>query len=248
MNLLLFEKPFESVRLEGADFRAQHLRNVLRVDVGDPVFIGFVGGLRARARVTTLEADGAVCLEVERSETVPPPLPLRLLFGLPRPHTAKRILFDAAGLGVAELHFVQAERSEPSYAQSKLWQADQWRERLRLGAEQAFTTHLPAVRIHNAMEEALEALSGVPCRAVLDNYEGESELGAFLTADAKGAAIAVGPEGGWSDEERGMFRANGWALVHMGPFVMRTEMAGAAAVAVAASRLGLSRNPTHTKL
>ena len=47
MNLMLFDKAFESVRLEGGDPRAQHSRKVLRAEVGALVFLGFVNGPRA---------------------------------------------------------------------------------------------------------------------------------------------------------------------------------------------------------
>ena len=133
MNLMLFDDVFESVRLERTDPRAQHLRKVLRAKIGTLVFLGFVNGARARAKVVAVEADGAFKLEVVGTEPAPAPLPITLLIGLVRPHTAKRILFEAASLGVTGIHFLEAERSEPSYAQSSLWQTDEWRDRIRLG-------------------------------------------------------------------------------------------------------------------
>ena len=95
---------------------------------------------------------------------------LTLLVGLPRPHTAKRILFDAASLGVARLFF-EAERGEPSYAQSSLWTTDAWPERLRLGVEQGFGTHVPEVCMYPDLQSALSALYAIPRRVALDNYE-----------------------------------------------------------------------------
>ena len=59
MNLMLFDDVFESVRLERADPRAQHLRKVLRAKIGTLVFLGFVNGARARAKVVAVEANGA---------------------------------------------------------------------------------------------------------------------------------------------------------------------------------------------
>ena len=62
VNLILFNEPFQQVRLAAADTRAQHIRRVLRAELGTRVFIGFVNGLRARAEVHELAADGAsVC-------------------------------------------------------------------------------------------------------------------------------------------------------------------------------------------
>ena len=82
MNLMLFDDVFESVRLERADPRAQHLRKVLRGKIGTLVFLGFVNGARARAKVVAVEADGAFELEVVDTEPAPAPLPITLLIGL----------------------------------------------------------------------------------------------------------------------------------------------------------------------
>ena len=44
MNLILFDSPFEKIRLEGSDLRAKHIFEVLRARVGTKVFVGFVNG------------------------------------------------------------------------------------------------------------------------------------------------------------------------------------------------------------
>ena len=98
--------------------------------------------------MTSLGEDGSVQLLIVATESAPAPLPIQLLIGLPRPHTAKRILFEMASMGVHALHFYEATRSEPSYAKSCLWSTDEWKERLLLGTEQSFGTHLPEVSMH----------------------------------------------------------------------------------------------------
>ena len=248
MNLMLFDDVFESVRLERADPRAQHLHKVLRAKIGTLVFLGFVNGARARAKVVAVEADGAFELEIVGTEPAPAPLPITLLIGLVRPHTAKRILFEAASLGVAGIHFLEAERSEPSYAQSSLWQTDEWRDRIRLGTEQAFGTHLPQVAMHADLQSAISALYGTDVHVALDNYEAKGVLGAVLPDAGASAVIALGPERGWSREERDVFRKNGWKLAHMGEHVLRAETACVAAVSATATKLGLWTEQTATTL
>jgi 16S rRNA (uracil1498-N3)-methyltransferase len=248
MNLILFEEPFETVRLEGADPRAVHLRKVLRAEFGTLVFIGFVNGPRARAKVVLHEADGSLKLEVVGTESAPAALPITLLIGLPRPHTAKRLLFEAASMGVAGIHFFEAERGEPSYAQSSLWQTDEWRERLRLGAEQAFATHLPQVAMHADLQSAITALHGAEVNVALDNYEAAGALGDVFPASGSSAVLALGPERGWSPYERDVFRRNGWKLAHLGPHVLRAETACVAAVAATATKLGFWGTQTATAL
>ncbi|TVP80156.1 MAG: 16S rRNA (uracil(1498)-N(3))-methyltransferase [Puniceicoccaceae bacterium] len=248
MNLILFDKPFEAIRLGAEDPKAQHLVEVLRVRVGTKVFVGFVHGLRARAEVTLVEADGSVTLRVIATEAPPKPLPIRLLVGLPRPHTAKRILFEAASLGVQDLHFFEAERSEPSYARSRLWTTDEWKERLRLGTEQSFGTYIPEVGMHTDLQSAISFLQSGGAHIALDNYEAEAALPYVLTGEAQSAVLALGPERGWSADERTTFRKNGWKLAHLGAHVLRLETACTAAIAVTSAGLGLYDTQTQTLL
>lgn len=248
MNLILFNKPFESTRLEAADPRAQHLSKVLRARVGTKVFVGFVNGLRARAEVALIEADGAVSLRVIETEPAPAPLRIRLLIGLPRPHTAKRLLFEAASMGVQELHFFEAERGEPSYAQSRLWTTDDWKDRLRRGTEQSFGTHVPEVGMHTDLQSAISFLQGEGSYLALDNYEAAGALPHMLGSGARSAVMALGPERGWSPNERDTFRKNGWKLAHLGAHVLRLETACTAAVAAASACLGFYDTQTSTLL
>ena len=244
MNLILFEEPFESVRLEGSDPRAKHLREVLRVKVGALVFIGFVNGPRARAEVISVDQDGRCELKVIATEAAPGLLPISLLIGLPRPHTARRVLFEAASLGIDAMHFFQTEHSEPSYAKSRLWQTKKWRERILRGTEQAFGTYLPQVELHTDMQSGMAALPVSSAKFALDNYEASNSLGAVSIDNSAGVVIAIGPERGWSPTERFVFRENHWQLAHLGPNVLRTETACVAAVSVVASKLGLWREQT----
>lgn len=248
MNLILFNEPFEQTRLDADDPRAKHIRKVLRAELGTKVFLGFVNGLRARAEVTGLPEDGSVFLEVVGTESAPKPLPITLLIGLPRPHTAKRILFEAASLGVQRLYFFEAERGEPSYAKSSLWTSDEWQERLRLGVEQSFGTYVPEVATFPDLQTALSMLYEVPLRVALDNYEAVGSLNQTLVDSAEQVVLAFGPERGWSPNERDCLRNNGWKLAHLGPHVLRAETATVAAVSAAAAQLGYWQEQTATEL
>ena len=237
--MILFEKPFESVRLSADDERTQHLHKVLRVELGSLVFIGFVNGPRARAKVVSIDRDGSCELKVIATETAPGLLPITLLIGLPRPHTARRILFEAASMGVSALHFFQAEHSEPSYAKSRLWQTDQWRERIIRGTEQAFGTYLPQVELYPDMSSGLAALPESSMTIALDNYEASHSLGAAPVGESAAVTLAIGPERGWSAAERSTFRENEWSLAHLGPHILRTETACVAAIATLASKMNV---------
>jgi 16S rRNA (uracil1498-N3)-methyltransferase len=48
-------------------------------------------------------------------------------------------------------------------------------------------------------------------------------------------ALLVGPEGGWTAEERDAFRGAGWTPVSLGGLILRAETAALAALAVVRS-------------
>lgn len=236
MNLILFE-PAETVRpLPRSDPRASHLLGVLRRGPGGTFDAGLLNGPRGRG---TLVSVGESALELSFAwGAEPPPLdPLSLVIGLPRPQTARKILQEAAALGVASLHFVLTEKGDRSYAQSTLWQGGEWRRHLIAGAEQAFCTRLPEVTHGRLLPDVAGEGAQSGMRIALDNYEAGRGLAAV--APVAPVTIAIGPERGWSPGERNLLRALGFEIVHLGSRVLRTETACVASVAIIKGGLGL---------
>lgn len=234
MNLLLFNDPFVTRRIAFDSEQGRHLRDVLKVTPGAMVYVGFLGGERALCRVEAVTADDCQ-LRVERTEASPALLPLTLCIALPRPHSARKLLYDAAMMGVGELVFFSAERGEPSYRESRLWQTDEWRERIQVGLEQSFSTLPPKVTHLENLQAAVAFTNDRKC-AVLDNYEATQELTQWLLSVRGDAperwALFIGPERGWTNTERDVMRTQSIPLVHMGSRVMRVESAALAATAV----------------
>lgn len=238
MNLILFESAAAATPLPRQDPRAIHILEVLRRKAGDTLDVGLVNGPRGKATLTAIEP-AALRLEFAWGEPPPPPDPITLLVGLPRPQTARDILRDATALGVEALHFFAAEKSEPSYAQSTLWSSGDWRRHLIDGAQQAFDTRVPAVTHGRTLGDVVAALPTPGTRLALDNYEAPARLGECHVLRDTPVAIAVGPERGWSGAERDWLRAQRFTFAHLGPRVLRVETACTAALAVVRSRLGL---------
>lgn len=237
MNLVLFTPDETVAPLPRTDARARHLLDVLRRGPGEEFDAGLVNGPRGKGRIDAVR-DDALALSFTWGEPPPPPDAIMLLIGLPRPQTARDILRDATTLGIAALHFVATEKSEPSYAQSTLWRDGEWRRHVLAGAEQAFSTQIPEVTATHTLAATLAALPRDATRLALDNYEAPRALNVCHPLNDKPLVLALGPERGWGTRDRAQLRDAGFELVHLGSRVLRLETAVVAALALAKAARG----------
>lgn len=239
MNIILFEPgeiTGERLLLANGDSRAIHIREILRSQPGDVLRAGIIGGPVGDATIESISEKG-IGLAFTWKETPPPPYPIHLLIGLPRPPTARKILTQCTTQGVAAIHFYQSALGEKSYAQSPLWQTNEWRERIIEGASQARTTHLPDIQRHDWLRNAIEAMPADGLRILLDTSANALPITQRLQArqNAQPLCIAIGPERGWTDTERNTLFEQGYDTAHLGERILRVETAAVSITAIATS-------------
>lgn len=237
MNLILFDNDELSRPLKHDDPRARHILTVLRARSGQSFDCGIVDGPIGKGTIRAKTADG-ITLDFNWGETPRPLAQFWLLCGLSRPQTVRKILGEAPTMGATRLAFFPAERGERSYAQSQLWRSGEIRRHLIAAAQQAFCTRLAKVALHATLQETLGQFEEAITRLAFDNYAltSATESPGF---DSTPVVLAIGPERGWSDQEREELRLAGYSLVNLGRRVLRTETACVAALAVAKTKLGL---------
>ncbi|MCC6414650.1 MAG: 16S rRNA (uracil(1498)-N(3))-methyltransferase [Opitutaceae bacterium] len=238
MNLILFQSGESSRQLPLTDARARHLLTVLRRQPGDSFDAGLINGPRGKGTLVALTTTHLE-LAFEWEAPPPPPDPVTLLIGLPRPQTARKILQEAAALGVAALHFVRGDKAEPSYANSTLWSSGEWQRHLEAGAAQAFCTALPTLTHGQTLAQAISALPATATRLALDNYEAPAPLSQCHLLNDTPLVLAFGPERGWSAGERALLRAQQFTFAHLSERVLRLETAVVAALAITKAQRGL---------
>lgn len=230
MNLILLE-PHEAVdraavRLD--DVRARHIRDVLKATPGQSIQIGIVDGPRGVGTVLSLDGT-AVTLHCEL-ESTPPLVPaVDLLLALPRPKVMKRLWAQLAAIGVGRILLVNAARVERQYFDTHVLAPDCYRPLLIEGLQQARDTRLPRVSVHRRLkvliEDELDDLAGGSVRLLADPLARGSIAGTIEAAVAERCLLAVGPEGGWTDFERDLFRAHGFHPVSMRARTLRSDTA-----------------------
>lgn len=228
MNVLLLEpdelRPDGTARL--SDRRAAHVLEVLRAGRGDRIRAGVLGGRLGEAAILSA-APGEVVLRPALDRAPPPPAPVSLLLALPRPKILRRVLQATAAMGVKRLVLLGSYRVERSYFGSPHLAPDALRRELVLGLEQGVDTILPEVLVRRPfkpfVEDELERLFPERTR-LLAHPAGAAPVEA-LAAEERRAALAIGPEGGWTAYEAEELRRRGFHPFSLGPRVLRVDAA-----------------------
>lgn len=202
--------------LELADGDRHHLERVLRLRPGDELTASDGAGQWRRCRFgAPLEPIGAV----ERDEAAQPEI--TVAFALVKGERPEWVVQKLAEVGVDRIVPFTAERSVVQWDDAK---AARSHERLVTVAREA------AMQSRRSWLPALESIS---------TFEAVAGRAGAVLADRGGRpptlrypVVLVGPEGGWSERERGV----GLPVLGLGPNVLRAETA---AVVAGAALCGL---------
>lgn len=234
MNLILLEPPdfVADDRVVLRDRRLAHVRDVHRAVIGDTLRVGRLGGLIGAGTIVAL-GDEHLELEVRLDSEPPPPLPVTLVLAMPRPHSLRKVLQQAAAMGVKRFHLFNCARVEQSYFTAGAARPDGVAEELRLGLEQARDTILPTVAVHpqkfhRFLADVWPTLAADPA----NTFVAHPEPGAAPCprAVAGPVTLVVGPEGGLVPAEVERLRVLA-TPVDLGPRILRVETAVVALLA-----------------
>ena len=211
-----------TLALDGA--QANYLGNVMRLKPGDPVrlfddrageWLATVADAGKREVVVTLGS------RLRARETVPD---LWLLFAPIKKGRIDWLIEKATELGVARLQPVLTQRTVVDRLN-----LDRLRAHAIEAAEQCDRTALPVLE---APIKLGRLLAGWTDRALF--FADEAGGTSFAQAAWPGpAAILIGPEGGFTDEERAAIRALPAAhAISLGPRILRADTAALAAITV----------------
>jgi RsmE family RNA methyltransferase len=234
MNLVLLrdEDWIDLDRVVLRDHRADHLRSLLKLQLGDAVRVGRLGGLRGEGVVREMGADG-VQLEVQLHQAPPPRHRFDVVLALPRPKMLRRILRTVAEFGVANLHLINTARVEKSYWQSPLLRPAKLQEALQAGMERASDTIAPQLHLHKRFrpfveDQLVDLCAGRHCwMAHMDAPRSLADV------PPETAVVMIGPEGGFVPFEVELAERVIAKRVHLGARVLSVDTALPAALAQA---------------
>lgn len=235
MNLILFGPNELSTPLLVNDPRAQHILNVLSVQKNESFDVGQINGPRGKAKLIEIE-NKWLRLSFQWDNEIPQLYPIDLWVSFCRPQTCRKILQECTSLGVGSVTFFDTDKCEPNYKESRLWSTEESERLMVRGAEQAFCTRIPKLRLCSSLEEAIKHASDEDKRFAMDNYESTETLKPAV-GEACPITVALGGERGWSQNERDLLRTNNFILADLGNRVLRTETACVAAISILRSNM-----------
>jgi len=189
------------------------------------------GGL-AEARVTEVTRD-RVRFEVLGRRLLPEPQPrFTVVQALPKGERAEIAVELLTELGADEIVPWAAARSVAVWRGEKAARgAERWRRTALAAAKQSRRGRIPVVA-ELAGSDAVASRIAAADRAVLLHAEADRPLAGIELPATGEVLLVVGPEGGLAPEELAAFIERGARPARLGPEVLRTSTAGAAALAV----------------
>jgi len=204
--------------------RLQHLLKVQRVQVGDSLKAGRLGGLIGQAQILSL-SDKQSELQVTLDQPPPPKLPLTLVLALPRPQMLHRLFGVIAAMGVPHLILLGSSRVEKSFWQSTRLTPEAIRQELLLGLEQARDTVLPQIQIERQFKPFVEDRLPAIVQGSLGLLCHPGDYPPCPRAVTGVVTLAIGPEGGWVSYEVEQLENAGLKTVQLGARILRVETA-----------------------
>ena len=214
----------------------RHAVDVLRLSAGERVRVGDGRGTVAEGEV--LEASSAgLRVRVTARHELPAPAPeMVLVQALPKGDRGPLAVELATELGADRIVPWSASRCIARWQEGRAEKGvARWRAVVRAAGKQSRRPRLPEVTELASTREVCGLIADADLALVL--HEQARRPLTELDVPATGTVVVVvGPEGGLTDGEVTAFRAAGAHAVRLGPEVLRTSTAGAAALAVLSSR------------
>lgn len=231
----------DGASIEADRSQANYLLNVLRLKDGDRilVFNGSDGEWLAEIKATGRKACQIELVEMVREQTAP--TDIQYLFAPLKHARLDYMVQKAVEMGAGALRPVITQHTQSSRINLERMEAN-----VIEAAEQCGVIAVPEVLAPVNLKDLLAGwMKGDPGRRLLFCDEGEqtqnplAELSRLAGTGEQPLAVLIGPEGGFSQEERELLRAQPFVTpIPLGPRILRADTAAVAALTVIQATLG----------
>jgi 16S rRNA (uracil1498-N3)-methyltransferase len=219
-----------TAELTGPD--AEHLVRVLRAEVGQLYELSDNRDLYLAQIEVARKSVVSFCI-LEKLASPAPTVHISLLAALFKFDRFEWLVEKATELGVSLVQPFEATRTEPGLAQASRKRHARWEKIAREASQQSRRVQLPQIELAVRFAKALQMDATV--RLLLDEIADAPPIFHRLPEQRSSSdrvAVLLGPEGGWTDEERAQAVDAGWLPCSLGTTILRAETAGVAASAI----------------
>ncbi len=213
---------------------AQHLSRVLRARAGDQIALFNGDGQEFAATVLTASKREA-SVDIGEAATPQTESPVYTTLGLclSKGDRFNWAIQKATELGVGAIAPLYSERVDFSTPQDRMEKRiAHWQQIAISACEQCGRVKVPSITPPQSLVSWVDNASAEQ-KWVLHCADDTSASASAVTHGApRDAALLIGPEGGLTDQEFAAANAEGFQLLQLGPRVLRTETAPAAALSV----------------
>ena len=223
------------IHITGSD--VNHISNVLRMKMGEELWISDGSKYEYRCTIESLEPD-EVLLHIVYSQEPEYELPCRIyLFqGLPKADKMELIIQKAVELGAYEIIPVETKRCVVKLDGKKsAKKTARWQQIAESAAKQSKRMLIPNVHEVLTFREALKYAESMDVRLVpYELARGMQETKEILAGIEPGQSVGIfiGPEGGFEEKEIEAAIEGGAKPITLGRRILRTETAGLAILSV----------------
>lgn len=197
----------------------KQITSVLRLGVGDEIVLGDGVGLRAVCTIAAIERTQIVCTVITSTREPAPAREIRVAAAITKRDTFEWTVQKTTEIGVTRITPLRTDRTIKLGANLERLAAI-----AREAAEQSGRAYVPVIDPPMTIDELTATeQSGFWC-------ELDATTPATVLHEAPSCVVAIGPEGGWSAQEREAFATHNWTPVLLAPTVLRAETAAIVAV------------------
>lgn len=213
---------------------AQHLGRVLRARAGDHIALFNGDGQEFAAQVVSV-SKREVSVDIGEAHSPNTESQVRTVLGL---CLSKGDRFDwgiqkATELGVGAIIPLQSERVDFAIPTDRIEKrVAHWQQIAVSACEQCGRVKVPSITPPQSLGSWVHNVSAEQKWVLHCADDTGASTSAIIQGAPKDAALLIGPEGGLTDQEFAAASAEGFQLLHLGPRVLRTETAPAAALSV----------------
>lgn len=220
--------------INGTDFN--HIKNVLRMNVGD-TFLVSEQGVSNLCEIESFENDSVIVKIVEENyNDTSLPIKIYLFQGLPKGDKMELIIQKCVELGVYEIVPVEMSRCVVKIEEKKKKsKVARWQAISESAAKQSKCNFIPEISEILTYKQVLQKAKDLDI--LLVPYESKNGMEDTKTAlgeikSGMSVGVLIGPEGGFDENEIAKAMEMGGKVVSLGKRILRTETAAITSVSM----------------